>query len=79
MRIYWAWCVVRATPTKCQSRCPAAVRIVSLVLSSASGTAALHHGTYIFTGRSRIPLTIHSIGTAKQALTATQSSDFACR
>ena len=30
MRIYWAWCVVRATPTKCQSRCPAAVRIVSL-------------------------------------------------
>ena len=32
-------------------------------LSSASGTAALHHGTYIFTRRSRIPLTIHSIGT----------------
>ena len=30
MRIDWAWCVVRATPTKCQSRCPAAVRIVSL-------------------------------------------------
>jgi hypothetical protein len=57
MRIHWAWCVVRASPTYRQSRCRAAVRVAALVCERhRCNSAPLHHWTYIFTPRSHRPL-----------------------